>query len=131
MSWVDNHEVSARLAANAETALHDGREDQAACLYSDAAEAEDKAVAGLDPSSARTLGITAVSAVSLRFKAARHTRDKATRTRRFARAEEAAEAWLDRCTLPSFAEDQLRDLLLSIPVGGDNRVDPVDREPGR
>ena len=121
MSWVDNHEVSAQLAAKAETALHDGREDEAACLYFEAAAAEGKAVADLDPSNERTLGITSVSAVALQLKAARYARDDATRTRRFARAEAAAEAWLDRGGLPPFAEDQLRGLLLSIPVGGNIR----------
>ena len=121
MSWIENHEVSARLAAEAEVALHDGRRDEAACLYAKAAEAEDKAVAGLEPSSRRTLGITAVSAVSLLFKAARCARDDATRANRFARAEEAAQAWLEHRGLPAFAEDQLRSLLLSIPVGGDMR----------
>ena len=121
MSRVENHEVSARLAAEAEAALHDGRKDEAACLYTKAAEAEDKAVADLDPSSKRTFGITTVSAVSLRFKAARYACDDATRANRFARAEEAAQAWLDHRGLPAFAEDQLRSLLLSIPVGGNMR----------
>ena len=114
MSWVENHEVSERLAAEAEAALHDGREDEAACLYAEAAEAEDKAVADLDPSSKRTLGITTVSAVSLRFKAARYAPDGATRANRFARAEQSAQVWLDHRGLPAFAEDQLRSLLLSI-----------------
>lgn len=121
MSWVENHEVSARLAAEAEAALHDGREDEAACLYAKAAEAEDRAVADLNPSNSRTIGITTVSAVSLRCKSARCARSEATRAHRFARTEEAAQAWLDHRGLPAFAEDQLRSLLLSIPVGGNMR----------
>lgn len=123
MSWVENHEVSARLAAEAEAALYAGREDDAACLYARAAEAEDRAVAALNPSSRRTLGITTVSAVALLLKAARCDHDDATRADRFSRAEEVAQAWLNRGGLPAFAEDQLRSLLLSIPVGGD-----VDRK---
>ena len=114
MSWLENHEVSARFAAEAEAALHAGREDDAACLYAKAAEAEVKAVAALNPSSRRTLGITTVSAVSLRLKAARCADHGATRAGLLARAEEAAQAWLNEADLPDFAEDQLRSLLLSI-----------------
>ena len=77
VSWVENHEVSARFATEAEAALHAGREDDAACLYAKAAEAEDKAVAALSPSNKRTVGITTVSAVSLRLKAARCARHDA------------------------------------------------------
>ena len=119
MSWIEHHEVSARLAAEAEGALHGGREEEAACLYARAAEAEDKAVSDLNPSKTRTLGITTVSAVSLRLKAARYARDQETRAQRFARAENAAQIWLNRGGLPAFANDQLRSILLSIPVGGD------------
>ena len=114
MSWVENHEVSARFAAEAEAALHAGRENDAACLYAKAAEAEDKAVAALNPSNKRTFGITTVSAVSLGLKAARCDHHDATRAHRFARAEEAAQSWLNCGGLPDFAEDQLRSLLLSI-----------------
>ena len=121
MSWVENHKNSARFAAEAEAALHEGREDDAAGLYAKAAEAEDKAVANLNPSNRRTLGITTVSTVSLRLKAARCARNGATRAGRFARAEEAAQTGLARRGLPAFAEDQLRGLLLSIPIGGDMR----------
>lgn len=133
MSWVENHEVSARLAAEAEAALHVGREDDAACLYTRAAEAEDRAVAALNPSNCRTLGITTVSAVSLRLKAARCDHDEGARADRFARAEEAAQAWLNRGGLPAFAEDQLRSLLLSIPVGGDmlHYLDRVHERAGK
>ena len=121
MSWVENHKASARLAAAAEAAMHDGREDAAACLYAKAADAEDKALADLNPSNGRTLGITTVSTVSLRLKAARCVRNDMTRAERFARAEEVAQASLARGELPAFAEDQLRGLLLSIPIGGNMR----------
>lgn len=121
MSWLENHEVSARFAAEAETALLVGREDDAACLYAKAAQAEVKAVAALSPSNQRTFGITTVSVVSLRLKAARCAHDDATREELFAQAEEAARAWLHEGKLPGFAEDQLRSALLSIPVGGNMR----------
>ena len=122
MSWLENHEVSTRFAAEAEAALHAGREDDAACLYVKAAEAEVEAVAALNPSNQRTRGITTVSAVSLRLKAARCAHHDATRADLFARAEEAAQAWLNEGELPAFAEDQLRSVLLSIPVGGNMRL---------
>ena len=122
MSWLENHDVSARFAAEAEAALHAGREDDAACLYAKAAEAEVRAVAALNPSNQRTLGITTVSAVSLRLKAARCTHRTATRADLFARAEETARTWLNEGGLPAFAEDQLRSALLSIPVGGNMRL---------
>ena len=83
VSWVESHKISARLAAEAEAAIHNGREDEAACLYLEAAEAEAKALTDLHPSNERTLGITTVSTVSLRFKAARYARDAATRQHRF------------------------------------------------
>lgn len=136
MSWVENHQASARLAAEAEAAVHGGREDEAACLYSKAADAEDKALADLDPSSGRTLGITTVSTVSLRLKAARCVRNDMSRADRFARAEQVAQVWLARGALPAFAEDQLRALLLAIPIGGNmrqylNRVHEQAEEQGR
>ena len=121
MSWVENHKASARLAAEAEGAMHDGREDDAASLYAKAADAEDKALADLNPLNGRTLGITTVSTVSLRLKAARYALNDTSRADRFARAEEVAQAWLARGDLPAFAEDQLRVLLLSIPIGGNMR----------
>ena len=122
MSWLENHDVSARFAAEAEAALHAGREDDAACLYAKAAEAEVRAVAALNPSNQRTLGITTVSAVSLRLKAARCTHRDTARADLFARAEETAQTWLNEGCLPAFAEDQLRSALLSIPVGGNMRL---------
>ncbi|MDE0002092.1 MAG: hypothetical protein OXQ29_05320 [Rhodospirillaceae bacterium] len=136
MSWVENHKVSSRLAAEAEAAVHGGREDEAACLYAKAADAEDKALADLDPSNGRTLGITTVSTVSLRLKAARCVRKDISRADRFAKAEEVAQAWLARDELPAFAEDQLRALLLAIPIGGNmrqylNRVHEQAEEQGR
>ena len=51
----------------------------------------------------RTLGISAVSAVSLYYKAAK-----------FERAEEVAARWLGSNPLPAFAREQLRSLLQSI-----------------
>ena len=78
-------------------------EEDALALYARAADAEDKALADLDASKTRTLGISAVSAVSLYYKAAS-----------FARAEEVAARCLAFDSLPAFAREQLRVLLQSI-----------------
>ena len=57
VSWIEHHEISAWLDAESEAPLHGGREDEAARLYVKAAEADDKAVADLNPSKTRTFGI--------------------------------------------------------------------------
>ena len=72
-------------------------------LYARAADAEDQALADLDMSKTRTLGISVVSAASLYYKAGS-----------FARAEEVAVRWLGFDSLPAFAREQLRTLLQSI-----------------
>lgn len=103
MSWIEHHEISERLASQAEAARLDGRREEAPDLYARAAEAEEKALADLDTSKTRTAGISAVSAVSLYYKAAR-----------FANAETLAIRWLGFDSLPAFAKEQLRSLLQSI-----------------
>ena len=103
MSWIEHHERSERLASQAEIAARKGRRDEAQALYARAADAEENAIADLDPSKARTLGISAVSAASLHYKA-----------NRLARAESVAVRWLGFEALPAFAKDQLRLLLQSI-----------------
>ena len=69
MSWIKHHEKSERLASQAQTAAHENRRDEALKLYSLAADAEESAIADLDPSKTRPLGISVVSAASLRYKA--------------------------------------------------------------
>ena len=103
MSWVEHHKRSERLASEAQMALRQGRETEALKLYAQAADAEDKALADLDRSKIRTTGISAVSAASLYYKAAK-----------LERAKEIATDWLRWPTLPDFAKDQLRSLLPSI-----------------
>ena len=73
---------------------------KALALYAKAADAEELAIADLDIAKVRTLGISAVSAVSLYYKAAK-----------FERAEEVAARCLGFSTLPAFAREQLRNLL--------------------
>ena len=103
MSWIEHHENSERLASQAQVAAQEGRRDAAQTLYARAADAEESAIADLDRSKVRTLGISAVSAASLHYKASR-----------LARAEAVAARWLVFETLPAFAKDQLRLLLQSI-----------------
>ena len=103
MSWIEHHENSERLASQAQVAAREGRRDNALTLYARAAAAEELALADLDPSKKRTLGISAVSAASLYYKA-----DS------LKRAEAVAVRWLGFDPLPAFAGDQLRILLQSI-----------------
>ena len=103
MSWIEHHESSERLASQAEMAVRENRRDEALALYARAADAEERAVADLDRSQTRTLGISAVSAAALHYKA-----------HQLARAEQTAIRWLGFDRLPAFARDQLRLLLRSI-----------------
>ena len=57
MSWIEHHKVSENLASQAQAALNERRREEAQKLYAQAARAEDKALAELDKSKARTLGI--------------------------------------------------------------------------
>ena len=70
MSWIEHHKVSEDLASQAQTALRNGRQQEAQALYDRAAHAKDQALADLDLSKTRILGISAVSTVSLYRKAA-------------------------------------------------------------
>ena len=105
MSWIEHHENSERLASQAQVAAREGRRDDALTLYARAADAEDRALADLDPSKTRTLGISAVSAASLHYKA-----------NRLDRAEAVAVRWLEFDKLPAFAGAQLRSLLQTISI---------------
>ena len=103
MSWRELHKVGEQCATRAEIALRDGKATDAAKLYGEAAEAEEQALSKLDSTKPRTLGISAVSAVSLWYKA-----------KEYERAQAAAYKWLLTGQLPQFACDQLKDLLQSI-----------------
>lgn len=103
MSWLDHHKVSEARAAEAEVALRDGNRRRAEELYREAADAEKTALADLDATKSRTIGVSAVSAVSLYYKATQYEQ-----------AEEVAVQWLASRALPPFAAEQLRSLLQSI-----------------
>ena len=100
MTWADFHKKSEVLASEAEAARRDGDVGKAQTLYARAAEAESIALDQLDNSKTRTLGISAVSAAALRYKA-----------KQYAEAQQLAYKWLGTGLLPKFAEEQLRALL--------------------
>jgi hypothetical protein len=120
MSWLSWHEISERFASDAHVAARAGNRDHASALFRRAGEAECKALEELDPSKSRTLGITAVSAVSLWFKA-----------NELSEAERAAMRWLASDRLPLFAISQLRQLLQSIWTSQTMRDAGVSFLPGQ
>jgi len=103
MSWSEHHSQSEQLAAEAGLALQRRETALAHELYVKSAEAETKALKALDTSKVRTLGISAVSAVSLWYKG-----------REYERAEQAACQWLATKLLPPFAVEQIKGLLQAI-----------------
>jgi hypothetical protein len=105
MSWAEHHKQSESYANEADTALIGGAAQKAAKLYGLAAEAEALALEALDPKKIRTLGITAVSAAALWHKAGD-----------FQQSKQFAERCLTHNALPSFAIDQLKQLVKDCDV---------------
>jgi hypothetical protein len=103
MTWALHHEESERYAGLAEEAMRQQDVRRAVELYRLAAQGETQALESLEPDKVRTIGITAVSAVSLWFKA-----------RELRQAERIAYQWLTTDLLPDFAIYQLRELLQKI-----------------
>ena len=102
MSWAEFHQESERSAAKAQ-GLALTEPERAQKLYADAAKAEASALMEVNIFKVRTLGITAVSAVALWFKA-----------REFAEAQKLAHRILGEADLPAFAKQQLHALLQTI-----------------
>lgn len=103
MSWLEDHRESEQLASDAEIAAHRGDIVRARELYERAAEAEANALKKVGADQLRTYGITAVSAVSLYFKAAE-----------WQAARNLAHHCLGSEQLPNFAYRQMEELLDSI-----------------
>ena len=103
MSWSDHHKSSERHASKAQIASRDGDSSQARKFYAWAADAEQRAVSDLDASKSRTFAISAVSAVSLYYKAAM-----------FEEAKQVARDYLAMDSLLDFAKEQLGDLVNDI-----------------
>ena len=100
MSWSAHHIRSEAYASQAEE-FHKQRDaNRAAELYVLAARAEVDAIADLDRSETRILGITVLSATSLYCKA-----------QKFDLAKRLAHQWLATELLPPFAADRLEELL--------------------
>lgn len=103
MNWSSLHHNSESLAASAHEALTRGDTAAARVLFADAADAEERAFETLSADKPRTLGITAVSAAALWYKAGD-----------LERAEQLAHTAAATKALPAFAKEQLRELLQSI-----------------
>jgi hypothetical protein len=103
MSWSENHSESESFAARAGVALHEGNPTLARQLYAKAAQAEVRALSHIDKSKVRTIGVTAVSAVALWYKAGE-----------FCEAAFVAHEWLASRQLPPFAANQLREIVEQI-----------------
>ncbi|MEQ1908035.1 MAG: hypothetical protein ABMA15_04390 [Vicinamibacterales bacterium] len=103
MTWAQFHSASETAAIEAEQAYRDGQTDRAELLYAKAADLEQQALGAVDTVKARTRGVTAVSAVSLWYKAAA-----------FGQAEQLAHSMLADPALPPFAKTDLRNLVQAI-----------------
>jgi hypothetical protein len=103
MSWLSAHQESEALAAAGHETIRRGDLAQAQGLFRRAAEFEARALEDLDATKPRTLGITAVSAVALWYKAGELK--EATRLAHQASAKPG---------MPDFALQELRQLLQAI-----------------
>ena len=103
MTWKKHHSKSEEYASQAEVAFRRCDFSSSVKLYQLAAKEEEIALSMLGPTKKRTIGITAVSAVSLWFKG-----------RDFKKAEDIANKCLGSYSLPSFAIDQLTNILKKI-----------------
>src|SRR5580698_3694169 len=120
MSWKEFHNASEIAAIEAAQALREGNTVRATELYSKAAENEQRALSVVDESKARTRGITAISAVSLWFKAASYER-----------AEQLAHSMLADSALPGFARADLRNLVQAIWTESSKKAAKVNFLPGQ
>lgn len=100
--WTELHQESERLAGQAQVCSKSDPE-RAVELYGKAAEAEERALGAIAPGKPRTLGVTAVSAAALWYKAGE-----------LARARRVAEEFLSHPDLPRFAFSELREILADI-----------------
>jgi hypothetical protein len=101
--WLTHHRESEALAAKAHEHVRFGEQPAAEAAFMQAAEAEEAALALVDRAKPRTLGITAVSAVALFYKA-----------RCFDRAMSLAHQYLALPGITDSARAQLDDLLLTL-----------------
>jgi hypothetical protein len=103
MSWASFHGQSENFAAAAHEAMQLGNLSRATELFAKAAAAEAEAFASASPDKPRTLGITAVSAVALWYKAGN-----------LHEAEQLAYSAAANPVMPAFAKEELRELLQAV-----------------
>jgi len=103
MSWLSAHQESEALAAAGHETIRRGDLAQAQGLFRRAAEFEARALEDLDATKPRTLGITAVSAVALWYKAGE-----------LKEATQLAHQASAKPGMPDFALQELRQLLQAI-----------------
>ena len=107
MTWIEKHRESEEFAAQAESRIRMGRAEEARHLYLAAAEAEAVALLQIPSDKCRTLGITAVSTVSLFFKAGEPNK-----------AELSALTSLANEGIPLFAREELQGIVQTMKRGG-------------
>lgn len=120
MSWSQWHAESERLASEAEFEARRKDITAARVLYGKAADAENQALLEVDHNKSRTLGITAVSAASLWFKA-----------RAFKKAAQLCYLMLSRGDMPDFAATQLQSLIQAIWIEESKQEADVAFLPGQ
>lgn len=103
MTWITLHQQSEVAASRAQELAQSGQRDQAVRAYADAAVLEEQALDAVEADKPRTVGILAVSAASLWFKAKELRRAEALTLK--------AMSWTH---LPAFAAQDLRVVLQSI-----------------
>lgn len=101
--WLKLHRLSESRSTEAHQHLREGNRALAEASFKQAAEAEELALAQLEPGKPKTLGITAVSTVSLYYKA-----------REFEKALFLAYRCLGNATLLGSAREQLDDLVQTL-----------------
>ena len=120
MTWLNAHQRSEALAAEAHDALRRGETEAAKSHFLEAARCEAAAFDDLGLGKPRTLGITAISATALWFKGGDLS---------------AAETFAHRATLhpelPRFAKHELRELLQSIWNEEAQRESGISFSPGQ
>ncbi len=103
MTWLEAHRESEILASEADIAKREGEHSKAFSLYRDAATKEASALSLIGSDKPKTLGVSAVSAAALFFKA-----------REFDSAEQLAISCLAREGMPLFAKAQLKAIVQTI-----------------
>ena len=120
MTWVELHKASEVAAIDAEHAFRQGNITEATVLYAKAAELEQQALLSVDRTKTRTRAITAVSVVSLWYKAVAYDR-----------AEQLAHSMLADPSLPHFARADLRNLVQAIWTENSKKAANVSFLPGQ